>query len=269
MTHRTLPTVIGVLQVLVSYIGGPWLGNFESNWNPSAVSQKSTHRNPHFTSPTCFKRVSDFFSHCLILIDFHIKLSPNLMIPNRLWSSKESIQTGDSAWFERVIQQLRGVLLERQNDAAVAAVEASARPPVLKAAPFSPKVAPVSTFPTARTEAWGRGGYDLVVAICNEVDVESKKLVNVLDLSNWGLHGFYGNRLRCKTSLYMPPPFLCSIFPYILEGVNPLKNVLYRGMLDFTKAHCIRAFCNRTPKKQSCAFWSIQFVRVLKGRLIL
>eukprot|EP00435_Cladocopium_sp_Y103_P053685 s1995_g17.t1 len=65
----------------------------------------------------------------------------------------ESIQTGDSAWFERVIQQLRGVLLERQNDAAVAAVEASARPPVSKAAPVvPPKPAAVSTFPTARPE---------------------------------------------------------------------------------------------------------------------
>ena len=120
------------------------------------------------------------------------------------------------------------MLLERQNDAAVAAVEASARPPVLKAAPLSPKVAPVSTFPTARTEAWGRGGYDLVVAICNEVDVESKKLVNVLDLSNWGLHGFYGNRLRCKTSLYMPPPFLVQ-YSLIFWKESTLLKMSYIG----------------------------------------
>ena len=38
------------------------------------------------------------------------------------------IQAGDAVWFERVVQQLRGVLLERQNDAAVTQVAASAMP---------------------------------------------------------------------------------------------------------------------------------------------
>ena len=38
------------------------------------------------------------------------------------------IQAGDAVWFERVVQQLRGVLLERQNDAAVMEVAASAMP---------------------------------------------------------------------------------------------------------------------------------------------
>ena len=96
----------------------------------------------------------------MVLLGFHIKFISNISIPIQP-SSKESIQSGDSAWFERVIQQLRGVLLERQNDADVAAVEASARPPVPKAAPLvAPKAAPVSTFPTARAKAW----VDLVVS---------------------------------------------------------------------------------------------------------
>jgi hypothetical protein len=123
----------------------------------------------------------------------------NTIIPNHR-SSKESIQTGDSAWFERVIQQLRGVLLERQNDAAVTAVEASARPPVSKAAPVvSPKAAPVSTFPTARPEARVilLGGFSDVV--------RSKKLVH-MTCPVRDCMVFEGRQVgwSCKTSLHMP-----------------------------------------------------------------
>ena len=46
---------------------------------------------------------------------------------------------------------------------------------------------------------------------------------------------------------------------------------IYRHFDHFvvTRSSCTRAFCNRTPKRQGCTFWSVHFVRFLRGQLIL
>ena len=137
----------------MTYIGVPWLTS-------TAVGSHVQFRRYQPPQSPFYFRIHHLLQTCvpnkfpMVLLCFHIKFTSNISIPIQP-SSKESIQSGDSAWFERVIQQLRGVLLERQNDAAVAAVEASARPLVApKVAPLvAPKAAPVSTFPTARAEA--------------------------------------------------------------------------------------------------------------------
>lgn len=100
MTHRTLQNMMGVLQALVSYIGVPWLGNFKSSWNPFAVSQISTRRNPHFTSTTCFKHVFPIILPWFRSKSFHTKFSPTpsfpiIDCPRR--ASKREIQLGSSA----------------------------------------------------------------------------------------------------------------------------------------------------------------------------
>ena len=100
MTHRTLQNMMGVLQALVSYIAVPWLGNFKSSWNPFAVSQISTHRNPHFTSTTCFKPVFPIILPCFRFISFHTKFSPTPSFPiidRPRRASKREIQLGSSA----------------------------------------------------------------------------------------------------------------------------------------------------------------------------
>ena len=100
MTHRTLQNMMWVLQALVSYIGVPWLGNFKSSWNPFAVSQISTHRNPYFTSTTCFKPVFPINLPWFRFISFHTKFSttPSFPITDRLRrASKREIQLGSSA----------------------------------------------------------------------------------------------------------------------------------------------------------------------------
>ncbi|CAE8638277.1 unnamed protein product [Polarella glacialis] len=57
----------------------------------------------------------------------------------------ESVQAGDTAWFERVVLQLRGVLSERQSEGAASTAAASATP-----------AGRVSSFPTAAV----RGGWE-------------------------------------------------------------------------------------------------------------
>ena len=100
MIHRTLQNMMGVLQALVSYIGVPWLRSFKSSWNPFAVSQISTHRNPHFTSTTCFKPVFPINLPWFRFISFHTKFSPTPSFPiidRPRRASKREIQLGSSA----------------------------------------------------------------------------------------------------------------------------------------------------------------------------
>ncbi|CAK9018520.1 unnamed protein product [Durusdinium trenchii] len=66
----------------------------------------------------------------------------------------ESLRCGDRAWFERVIQQLRQVLLEQQNETALSEVVASASSTV---APRPPPAAPVVSFPLPSTASTSRG----------------------------------------------------------------------------------------------------------------
>ncbi len=67
------------------------------------------------------------FSIFFVIYDYLILLLLlNQMYHRIILELARGIQAGDAVWFERVVQQLRGVLLERQNDAALMEVAASA-----------------------------------------------------------------------------------------------------------------------------------------------
>ena len=176
---------MGVLQALVSYIGVPWLGNFKSSWNPFAVSQISTHRNPHFTSTTCFKPVFPINLPWFRFISFHTKFSPTPSFPiidRPRRASKREIQLGSSA---------------SSNSSAACCWSGRTMPPLPLSKPlrghqrwkrhrwFHRKLRRCPRFPRQdRRPGW----YYWVgsTTLC-----DPKILVHILALSSSGLHGFW------------------------------------------------------------------------------
>ena len=61
-----------------------------------------------------------------------------------------------------------------------------------------------------------------------------------------------------------------QIFPlYFGRGRPSYKWIIIYRHFVVTMSPLTRAFCNRAPKRQSCTFWSVHVVRVLRCQLIL
>ena len=57
--------------------------------------------------------------------------------------------------------------------------------------------------------------------------------------------------------------------PFNLDIIwKGVKLFIYRAFCNYKK-RLTGAFCNRTPKRQNCTYWSIHFLRILRGQLIL
>ena len=74
----------------------------------------------------CVFLLALFRSFSSSMITWYYFLLLNQMYHRIILELARGIQAGDAVWFERVVHQLRGVLLERQNDAALMEVAASA-----------------------------------------------------------------------------------------------------------------------------------------------